>query len=605
MSSGRAAALLLVLTAAPALAQAPDGSNVFQSACATCHTTSPADGRTPALGSLRALTSEAILAALTTGPMRAQGDALSDAERRAVATDLGRAGTPAAATATPVVCSTTPPIRDPAAGPSWIGWGNGLRNTRFQPANEAELTAAQVPRLTLKWAFGFPAARSGRSQPTVGGGRLLVAGEGGEVFSLDPDTGCLHWIFRAQAGVRTSITIGTFAGEGAEGPYAAYFADGRANVYAVDLLTGQQLWTRRVDDHPSAGVTGSPVFDLGRLYVPVAGIGEEIQAGNAAYECCTFRGSVAAIDANTGDVLWKTYTVPDAPARRGENPAGTARWGPSGGGVWSAPTLDLERRVLYVGTGNAYSGPPQPYTDAVLALDLRTGGIQWAFQATPGDVWNLACTSGGGNCPPESGPDFDFGSSPMLVTRPGGGDLVIAGQKSGMAYALDPDAGGELVWEYRAGQGSMAGGIQWGPAADPTRAYFAVSDSAVGPAEAGGLHAVDIATGQQAWYTPPPPPACGTLGPQCHGAQSAAVSVMPGIVFSGSSDGAMRAFDSETGAVVWTYDTNRAFPTVNGVPATGGSIDGPGPVVAGGMLFFNSGYAFGRPGNVLLAFGVD
>jgi polyvinyl alcohol dehydrogenase (cytochrome) len=604
MTSGRAFALLLVLIATPVLAQTPDGQDVFQTACATCHTAAPADGRTPAVGSLRAMTPDAILAALTTGPMRAQGESLSEPQRRAVAAYLGRTGSTGPSPTAAPICSTTPPIRDPAAGPSWIGWGNGFRNMRYQTANEAGLTAADLPRLTLKWAFGFPAARSGRSQPTVGGGRLLVAGEGGEVYSLDPETGCQHWMFRAQAGVRTSITIGTYAGEGAEGPYAAYFGDARANVYAVDLLTGLQLWTRRVDDHSLAGVTGSPVFHLGRVYVPVAGLGEEIQAGNAQYECCTFRGSVSALDANSGDVIWKTYTT-DPPARRGENAAGTPRWGPSGGGVWSAPTLDLERRVLYVGTGNGYSDPPQPYTNAVVALDMRTGEIRWAFQATKGDVWNLACTSGGDNCPPASGPDFDFGSSPMLATRPGGGDLVIAGQKSGMAYALDPDADGELVWEYRAGRGSMAGGIQWGPATDGERAYFAVSDSAVGPAEAGGLHAVNIATGQAAWSTPPQPPACGALGPQCHGAQSAAVSVMPGIVFSGSSDGAMRAFDSETGAVVWTYDTNRAFTTVNGVPATGGSIDGPGPVVAGGMLFFNSGYAFGRPGNVLLAFGAD
>jgi len=605
MSSGRTALLFLVLAATPALAQAPDGQTVFETACATCHTGTPADGRTPAVSSLRAMTPDAIVSALTTGPMRAQGGSLSEAERRAVATFLGRMGSTATASTAAPICSSTPPIRDPAAGPSWIGWGNGFGNMRFQTANEAGLTAAALPRLRLRWAFGFPAARSGRSQPTVGGGRVLVAGEGGEVYSLDPQTGCQHWMFRAQASVRTSIAIGTYAGEGAEGPYAAYFADASANVYAVDLLTGLQLWTRRIDDHPLAGVTGSPVFHLGRLYVPVAGLGEEIQAGNAQYECCTFRGSVAALDANTGAVIWKTYTIPEPPTRRGENEAGTPRWGPSGGGVWGAPTLDLDRRVLYVGTGNGYSPPAQASTNAILALDMRTGEIRWTFQATKGDVWNLACMSNGGNCPPQSGPDFDFGSSPMLATRPGGGDLVIAGQKSGMAYALDPEANGELVWEYRAGQGSMAGGIQWGPATDGEQAYFAVSDSAVGPAEAGGLHAVNIATGQRAWYTPPQPPACGALGQQCHGAQSAAVSVMPGVVFSGSSDGAMRAFDTTTGEVLWTYDTNREFPTVNGVPASGGSIDGPGPVVVGGMLFFNSGYAFGRPGNVLLAFGLD
>lgn len=602
-----AALLLFLSTADQALAQAPDGAAVFGTSCATCHTASPADGRTPPASALRSLAPAAILTALATGPMRAQGEALTSAERQAVAAYLGTATSPAAAAPSDqLTCATTPPVSDPDAGPSWNGWGNGRRNTRFQAADKAGLTAAQVPGLTLKWAFGFPNARSARTQPTVGGGRLLVAGEGGEVYSLDPRTGCQHWMFLAQAGVRTAITIATYSGSGAEGPYAAYFADGRANVYAVDLLTGQQLWIRRVDEHPSAAVTGSPVFHLGRLYVPVAGLGEEIRAGNPRYECCTFRGSISALDAATGGVIWKTYTIDDPAAPIGQNSAGTTRWGPSGGGVWSAPTIDVERRVLYVGTGNGYSDPPQPHTDAVLALDLRSGEIRWAFQATRGDVWILGCPSPtGANCPAETGPDFDFGSSPMLVPRPGGGALVIAGQKSGMAYALDPDRAGALVWEYRAGKGGMGGGIQWGPAADAERAYFAVSDAAVGPAEAGGLHAVEIATGRRVWYTPPPPPACGALGPQCHGAQSAAVTVMPGIVFSGSSDGALRAFTTESGQIVWEYDTNREFPTINGVRATGGAIDGPGAVVAGGMLYINSGAVFGRPGNVLLAFGVE
>ena len=572
----RIAILLLFvssLSTVPALAQTPDGAAAFKQSCASCHTAAPGDARTPSETALRAMTPDAILTALTTGPMRIQGQSLSDGQRRAIAAFLGSA--PGAAGTTANACTTVPLVTDPEAGAFWNGWGAGVRNTRFQPSERARLSAADVPRLKLKWAFGFPGAQSARSQPIIAGNRMLVAGDNRQVYSLDPRTGCAHWTFQTQAPVRAAITVGQYTGSGATGPFAAFIADTAANVYAVDVLTGKQLWTRRVDDHAAAGVTGSPTLHLGRLYVPVAGIGEEITASNLKYECCTFRGSVVALNAGTGSQIWKTYTT-DPPQPRGKNSAGVQLHGPSGGGVWNAPTIDVARGVLYVGTGNGYSDPPQPYTSSVLALDLRSGAIKWAFQGTKGDVWILGCPSQapGGNCPPQLGPDFDFGSSPILAPVPGGRELVIAAQKSGVAYALDPDKQGAVVWQYRAGKGGMSGGIQWGAAVDAQHAYFAVSDAVVGPAEAGGLHAVDLATGTRAWYTPAPPPACGTLGPQCHGAQSAAVTVMPGIVFSGSSDGAMRAFAADSGKIH-------------------------------GMLFFNSGYALGRPGHVLLAFGLE
>lgn len=594
-------AFLLLLSPA-AYAQTPDGAAVFKSSCASCHTAAPADARTPSEASLRALAPDAILTALTTGGMRIQGEGLSDAQRRAVAAFLGRPATPATTTANS--CSTVPAVTDPEAGAFWNGWGGGVRNTRFQPAERARLAAADIPKLQLKWAFGFAGAQSARVQPTVAGFRMLVAGDDGVVYSLDPRTGCFHWTFKTQAPVRAAITVGQYSGGGADGPFAAYFGDTAANVYAVDVITGKQLWTRRIDDHRSAGITGAPTFYRGRLYVPVAGIGEEITASNPKYECCTFRGSVSALNASNGEVLWKTYTM-DAARPRGKNAAGVQQHGPAGGGVWNAPTIDATRGVLYVGTGNGYSEPAQPHTSAVLALDMRTGAVKWAFQATKDDVWILGCPSkeSVNNCPGQTGPDFDFGASPILATVPGGRDLIIAAQKSGVAYALDPDKQGAVVWQYRAGKGAMSGGIQWGAAVDAEHAYFAVSDAAVGPKEAGGLHAVRLSTGERVWYTPPPPPACGALSAQCHGAQSAAITVMPGVVFSGSTDGAMRAFDARTGKIIWEYNTNREFQTVNNVPARGGSIDAAGPVVVNGMLYFNSGYFLGRPGNVLLAFG--
>jgi polyvinyl alcohol dehydrogenase (cytochrome) len=605
----RTASLLSILlfVVAPVAAQTPDGAGVFKQACATCHTASPADTRTPSEKALRGFTSDAILTALTTGPMQIQGSTLSDAQRRAVATYLGQTAS-ADATPSATMCSTVPSVVDPDAGAVWNGWGAGIKNTRFQPLERARLDASQVPRLQLKWAFGFPNARSARTQPTIAGGRLLTAGDSGEVYSLDPLTGCAHWTFRAQAAIRSAITVASYSGSGSTGPFAAYFGDTQANMYAVDVLTGKLLWTKKIDDHAAAGITGAPTFHLGTLYVGVAGLGEEIQASNLKYSCCTFRGSVVALESSTGNVKWKTYVIPEAPTPRSKNSAGVQLYGPAGGAVWNAPTVDVNRRVIYVGTGNSYSDPPQQYTNAVLALDMQTGAVRWAYQATKADVWILGCPSKtpGNNCPSQLGPDFDFGGSPVLAQVPGGRELIIAGQKSGVAYALDPDKQGAVVWEYRAGKGGMTGGIQWGVAVDATKAYIAVSDAVVSPAEAGGLHAVRLDNGQRVWYTPPrQPPACGAVTNQCNGAQSAAVTVMPGVVFSGSIDGAMRAFDAESGKMIWEFNTNRDFQTVNGVKASGGAIDGPGAVVVNGMVFFNSGSALGRPGNVLLAFAPE
>jgi polyvinyl alcohol dehydrogenase (cytochrome) len=169
---------------------------------------------------------------------------------------------------------------------------------------------------------------------------------------------------------------------------------------------------------------------------------------------------------------------------------------------------------------------------------------------------------------------------------------------------MDPDEQGAIVWEYRAGRGGVLGGIEWGAAVDDEHAYFAVSD--ITQPQPGGLHAVRVATGERAWFAPPAPPACSG-GRGCSAAQSAAVTAIPGVVFSGSKDGVLRAFSSANGRILWQYDTNREFQTINGVPGNGASMSGPGPAIAGGMIYVSSGYgAFGgRPGNVLLAFGVQ
>ncbi len=597
-----AAVLIAFLAAPPAFAQGPDGAQVFAASCSNCHN-GAADSRAPALDALRSRAPEAIVEALMTGAMRAQGSRLSGAERRAVAefvTGKGMGGdVTGAAKGRCAAAPSTGAIRDFAIVPHWTGWSPSPTNTRFQPADQAALAAADVSRLVLKWSFGFPDASVAWSQPTVADGRVFVGSQNGTVYALDAKTGCIYWTFSAGGGVRTAVVV---SAPGASSPALVYFGDTAANAYALNATTGALVWVRKVDEHPFARITGSPTFHDGRLYVPLSSY-EEAQGADPQYPCCTFRGSVSALDASSGRVIWKTYMIKDAARRRGTSTAGVPLWGPSGSGIWSAPTIDATRRLVYVGTGNTYSAPAQASSDAVVALDLNTGSIRWMKQVTPNDVYVTNCRAGNPNCPEAVGPDVDFGSPPMLA-RVNGRDVIVIGQKSGVGYAMDPDKKGEVLWQYRAGKGGTLGGMEWGGAVDEGRAYFAVSD--IQQPEPGGLHAVNIGTGQRAWLAPPPSPVCGS-GTGCNAAQSAAITIVPGVIFSGSNDGALRAYSTRDGTILWQYDTNREFGAVNGVPAKGASLIGPGPVVAGGMVYINSGYGGfgGRPGNVLLAFGLD
>jgi polyvinyl alcohol dehydrogenase (cytochrome) len=379
-----------------------------------------------------------------------------------------------------------------------------------------------------------------------------------------------------------------------------YFGDTGSNVYALDIESGRQLWSRRADEHPYARVTGSPTLYQNLLYVPISSL-EETAASQAGYECCTFRGSLLVLDARTGGVVWQVFTVPP-PQIVGKSATGSTLWGPAGVGIWNAPTIDVKRSVVYVTTGNTYSGVAQPTSDAVMAFDLKTGAVKWTKQVTPGDVFG--CRPGSANCGEKAGPDFDFGTPAMLTTLADGRDIIVVGQKSGMAYAMDPDKEGALLWQYRAGQGSIWGGIQWGAAVDGEQAYFPVSD--IRTPNPGGLHAVKLATGERVWYQPPLPLTC-KAGPGCSPALLSAPTLIPGVLFSASNDGALRALSTKDGTILWQFDANREFKTLNGVAAHGGSIQGPGPTVAGGMLYLNAGYGdhLGRAGNVLLAFEVQ
>jgi polyvinyl alcohol dehydrogenase (cytochrome) len=580
-----------------AAAQAPDGAAIFARDCASCHD-GAAGSRAPGPDLLRKRSPEAILAALTAGGMRPQGGHLSGAERRAVSEYLsGRTFGTDITGATMGRCEAAAPSPGPASSPAWRGWSPSVANTRFQPAQQAGMTADQVPRLSLKWAFGFPDATSAWSQPTVASGRVFVGSQNGTVYSLDAKTGCIYWTFTAKSGVRTALALGPREDTNGD---AVYFGDTGANVYALDAATGHELWSRTLDEHPRARITGSPTLYQDRLYVPVSSI-EETSAGQPGYECCTFRGSLNALDAKTGAVLWRTFMVPE-PRPAGKNAASVALWGPSGVGVWSAPTIDVRRGLVYAATGNTYSAPMQPTADAIVACDLKSGAVKWIKQFTAEDVFG--CRAGSANCGEKAGPDFDLGTPAMLVALPDGRDVIVVGQKSGMTYAIDPDKEGASLWQYRAGEGSIWGGIQWGAAVDGDRAYFPVSD--IRTPKPGGLHAVWLTSGERAWHVPPLPLKCAA-GTGCSAALISAPTLIPGVLFSGSNDGALRAHSTRDGSIIWEFDTNREFETLNGVHAGGGAIQGPGPTVVGGMLYLNSGYGdhAGRPGNVLLAFEVQ
>jgi polyvinyl alcohol dehydrogenase (cytochrome) len=578
-----------------------EGAKLYQQYCATCHD-HPQD-RIPALAVIARRSPEEVLQSLTTGLMRTQSAGLNLNERTALATFVTGKAPSGELTAPPEknVCARHDAPLDLAA-PQWNGWGRDLDNSRFQP--QPGLTATDVPRLKLKWAFGYRGS-SIYGQPTIVGGRVFATSVTGRVYSLDARTGCTYWTFDAQAPARPAMSVAAVPGIAKP---LVFFGDDSATVYALDATSGALVWKKRLDSHSAARISGAPVFYGTRLYVPVSSL-EELSAVVPGYECCKFRGSVAALEARDGTLVWQTYTIDAQPKPYRKTKEGTQLYGPAGGSVWSAPTIDAQRKLLYVGTGNSYTDVPAPRTDSIMALALDTGRIQWVNQLTANDNYIVGCENGpGGNCPQTIGPDVDFGTSPILRMLPDGKQVLLTGQKSGVVHALDPANGGKQLWEARVGVGSTLGGIEWGAAADATQMYVAVSDVTVtGGKGPGGLTALRIDTGKRAWHTPAPKPVCAWGTRSCTGAQSQAVSVIPGVVFSGSHDGHLRAFAAGNGRIIWEADTAQPVETVNGIAAAGGSLDHGGATVAGGMVYVNSGYGRinGQPGNVLLAYGLS
>lgn len=568
---------------------------LFDKSCSSCHD-HPDKTRAPDRGALRRISPEGIYKALASGPMTPMAKDVPDAQKRALAEYIsGRkmAGEVKAdaASMTNACGAAKGPIA--VAPGDWNGWGHGVADSRYQPQPGGGLAGAGLKGLKLKWAFGLPGASETYSQPTVAGGQLFVGSDTGWVYALDAKTGCVRWSYQAEGGVRTAPMLGE-----AGGRPAVFFGDIKAIAYALDARTGAEVWKTPVDGHPLGRITGSPVLSKGRLYVPVSSHEEWMGAGST-YPCCSFSGSLAALDATTGKIVWKTRTIAETAKPTRKNSQGVQLWGPAGAAVWGSPAIDEQRGLAYISTGDGYTAPAAPTTNSVMALDLKTGRIAWTFQGSAQDAWLGGCATGAKNpenCPDPTGPDYDFSSGVMLARLPGGRQLIIAGQKSGAVWALDPDRKGAVVWRTALAKAAAdaRGEIVWGGATDGKSAYFGLTS--------GGFAAVDLANGKVRWRHTVDP-AKGRL--RGHGG---AVSLIPGAILSGGWDGVVRAVSTADGSVLWSYDTAHDFETVNGVAAHGGSMGAPGPIAAGGTIYVGSGIVGvqnGLAGNAVLAFAPE
>ena len=581
------------------------GAAHYDKACASCH--EGAVQKAPHREMLYLQTPESVYSAITEGIMVAQASGLTDQERIEVAEWIG--GQPMGTAKLAEI-----PQCDASAGfsfadkPSHSSWG-AAANQRNWSSSESGIAPDSVKHLKPLWAVKLPNANKLRSQPTFAGGLLYVGSHGGGVYALDQKTGCQVWHFKTVAEVRSGISVDVWNNGETDSQPQIYFGDTIGNVYAVSAETGELIWRDRADSHPSATITGAPALNGNILYVPVSSL-EVALAVNPAYECCTGRGSVVAYDTRSGDRLWQTFTIPDAPTLQSVNAAGTNMYGPSGSMVWNSPTIDHTRNQLFIGTGENMSSPADHSSDAIFAIDLTTGKVNWIYQALANDAWNAACgTKTPQSCPKEDGPDFDFGAGTLLVKTDSGRQLVVAGQKSGIVHALEP-ATGKLVWKNRVGRGGIQGGVHFGMAAGNGKIYVPISDGPDGQEydtpDRPGLHALNADTGEILWYSPAPNVCAGR--DFCDPGVSQAISVISGKVFAGAMDGVMRAHNADTGKVIYQIDTTKPFTSISGEMATGGSFGGgSGAVAKNGLVVISSGYGIyaHMPGNMLMMLSVE
>ncbi len=583
------------------------GAALYATHCAACHNGQVP--KAPHLNWLELMTPSAILTSMNDGIMRPQAAALSAAEREHVAEYITRARVGSDVAAPPRMCEGEALAFDQSRKPAAVNWGHDT--ARYVSAENGGINADSAKRLALKWAFAYPGALRARSQPAIGYGAVYTGSQDGTVYAFDLATGCVRWTFRASAEVRTGIVLATAP---IDGQRLAFFGDILAKQYAVDALTGELVWSIKADDHPSATLTGTAALLDDRLFVPVSSL-EVVPAADPAYPCCTFRGKVMALNAGTGEIIWEHFAIPEEPKAVAKTSVGTDIFAPSGAPVWSSPAIDRRRNLLYFGTGENYSTPADANSDAIIAVNMTTGERVWQRQSTQGDAWNVACMMADNpNCPPEQGPDFDHGSSMILMDKPDGSQVLVAGHKDGTIFGLDPDNEGQLLFAQRVGRGSIQGGVHFGMAAAGTTLYAPINDmndtrngDDLDPAAARpGVHAIDVVEGTVMWNHVQPD-VCPENAEFCDPGVSAPITAGPGVVFAGHLDGHVRAYAEADGEVLWEYNTKREVETVNGVTGRGGSMSGAGPTLGDGHLVVNSGYGlyFHEPGNLLLVFAPE
>lgn len=585
-----------------------DAKTLYETRCGLCHNGGSLEA--PSINALKLLPETQILTALKTGVMKNQAAMLSDEQHEQLAAYISEVSeADVAGSVVKGLCAEESETDDFIAQPQVDNWGMGIQNQRYYDQADLALNANNVDKLRLSWVFAFPNSSRARVQPTIAGNTLFTASQTGTIYALDRRTGCTRWTFQANEEIRSALVIGR---DSTGRAHRLYFGDFHATVYALDLNSKELLWKRKIDAHPTATITGTLSLFEDRLYIPVSST-EIASAADENYVCCTFRGSMVALDKEDGSLVWKTHTIHEEPSEQGTTSEGVPIMAPSGAPIWTAVTIDAKRRCLYIGTGENYTRPATGTSDAILAFSLDNGEILWAQQTIPKDAWNGACVtlSSRANCPEDNGPDADFGAPPILLEREEG-DLILAGQKSGHVYALDPDQNGKIIWTQLVGRGGFMGGIHWGMATDGTTLFVPINDRGMydlnpDKPKSPGMHTLHVADGKPIWSTIEedrcPPMTIRGCGPGI----SAAITLTPEVVFAGTLDGFMKAYATDDGRELWAFDTKKDYEAVNGVRAFGGAIDSDGPIIVGNQLFVSSGYAkFGeKEGNVILAFAVE
>ena len=588
------------------------GRSLYENNCAACH-----EGdvpKAPHFQWLEMMSPASIYSSMQTGVMRAQAANLSLNEKKLLTEFMTRQTLKESADFAlrePNFCENRQ--LSVAEQIYQVNWGHDTK--RYSPQNVSGLTKDDIKELKLKWSFAFPNALRARSQPTISMGAVFVGSQDGRVYAFDLETGCTKWVFSASAEVRTGIVLSTPSEQGSEEkPPLAFFGDLLGRAYAVNALNGELVWSIKADDHPSTTLTGTPAYYQGVLFVPISSL-EVVPAADPDYRCCSFRGSLLAVDSQTGATIWRHYAIPDKPMVTGKTSLGTDVVAPSGAPIWTSPTIDPKRNLVYVGTGENYSSPAEENSDAVLAINIETGARAWTKQTTSGDAWNVACMMADNpNCPSENGPDYDHGSSILLVSSVDKKDVLLAGLKNGEVLGLDPDDEGKTVWKTKVGRGSIQGGVHFGMAASDTQVFVPINDmnntrngDYLDPAEAKpGLHSLRVNDGSVIW-SHIQDNVCAANEEFCDPGISAPVTAAKGAVFAGHLDGFVRAYDDENGELLWSFDTKPERQAVNGIEGKGGGMSGAGPFVAERHVVVNSGYGlyYHDPGNLLLVFSAE